>query len=346
MTDARGDSPIDTTGLTFGQFVDEAGRRFGDRSGDDRERSIVGRARDRSQDATASSADDVHALQAALMAEGVKPGDRVGVMLSSLPEWVLYLFAVTRLGAAFVPINTRFRKSSSCTHVLEHSGSSTLVAMGDYLERDYAATIAEVIGDWRSGRWRFAPRARTDDRRAHFAASAGARNGMTARARYARRSRRTARRLRRRTIEATAVLFYTSGTTAFPKGVPLTHRNLLPHSVGMRNAASDSRPADRVLTLYPFFGISGGANKVLSTLGCGACLVFQDAFRADEAFALLEDREAAAVMHARRRAHARAGARCARRRARGACRRSGAATIAFTAGVDEGLARGRRRCSA
>ena len=83
------------------------------------------------------------ALQAALMELGVAPGDRVGVMLSSVPEWILYLFAVTRLGAIFLPINTRYR-DRELAHVMRHSGASTLIAMGRYLGHDHAATIAAV----------------------------------------------------------------------------------------------------------------------------------------------------------------------------------------------------------
>src|SRR5436309_264333 len=136
--------PLQVEGWTFGRFVDEIAKRF------DSLPAIV------ASDATwytpelrrwtyAEMGRDVHALQWALMESGVECGERVGVMLSSVPEWVLYLFAVTRLGAAFLPINTRFR-GRELHHVLSHSGSRTLIAMGSYLGRDHAATIAEVCG--------------------------------------------------------------------------------------------------------------------------------------------------------------------------------------------------------
>jgi fatty-acyl-CoA synthase len=96
------------------------------------------------------------------------------------------------------------------------------------------------------------------------------------------------------------------------------------------------RPEDKVLTLYPFFGISGGANKVLSTFGSGAALVFQDAFRAEEACDLLAS-EHCTVLHGVD-VHVREMIRVMRSRGAGA-QPERRATIAFTAGVDAPLAR-------
>src|SRR5687768_251785 len=89
--------PLDVEGWSFGRFVDEIGERFS---------ALPAMA---ASDATCTAhglrrwtyggmAADVHALQWALTEAGVTPGERVGVMLSSFPEWVLYLFAVTRIG--------------------------------------------------------------------------------------------------------------------------------------------------------------------------------------------------------------------------------------------------------
>lgn len=264
-------------------------------------------------------------LQWALMDTGIGAGERVGVMLSSVPEWVLYLFAVTRLGAVFVPINTRFR-SRELEHVLGHSGARALIAMGRYLGHDYTATIAAVRSrlphlDTLIG-VRDAPHrdALDTDRLLLLGRKLVAERGAPPRADDA---------------QTSALLFYTSGTTSFPKGVPLTHANLLAHSVRAGNLL-ELRPGESVLTLYPFFGISGGANKVLSTLGAGAALEFQDAFRAHEACDLLAAERCGVVrgvdVHIREmvavQGQRKAGAQPERR-----------ATIAFTAGVDEALAR-------
>jgi fatty-acyl-CoA synthase len=323
---------IDGTVLTFGQFLDAVGERYADRP------AIVSSDHSFATPSTIRRtyrefAADVQALQAGLTEAGVCPGEHVAVILSSFYEWVLYLFAVTRLGAAFVPLNPRFG-SRELAHVLSHSGSGTLVAMGRYLGRDYAALIQEVVGQWTPGRGaanlpnlrrilgvRTMPHPEALDTETLLAR--GRASVIT-----------TGAPPPTKDVESTAILFYTSGTTAFPKGVPLTHRNLLPHSIGC-GGLLDLTAHDRVLTLYPFFGISGGANKVLSTFAFGACLVFQDAFRAEEAFELL-CAEQCTVVHAVdvqirelvRFAHERPGIVPERR-----------GTIAFMAGLDEALAR-------
>jgi fatty-acyl-CoA synthase len=285
---------IDGENLTFGGMLDLLAERYPDRP------AFV--ACDHSADAVAPQrrfyaefARDVWALQSVLAELGIARGDRVAVLISSVPEWILYLFAVTRLGAIFLPVNPRFG-SHDLDFVLRHSGARALVAMGHYLGRDYAALVAEVTGAWTPGE----PTEKLPELR-HII---GVRNlphpqASDASALLLRGHQRLASAgppLDASEPDDPAILFYTSGTTAFPKGVPLSHANLLPHSARC-GALLGLTPDDRVLSLYPFFGISGGANKILSTFAAGACLVFQDAFRAAEAFALLHH-EQCGVVHA------------------------------------------------
>jgi fatty-acyl-CoA synthase len=276
---------------------------------------------------------DIWALQWGLTDLGIQPGERVAVLLSSVPEWILYMFAVARMGAAFLPVNPRFG-SHELGYVLRHSGAAALVSMGQYVGRDYAALTAEVTGTWQPGA--------AAEQLPALRHIIGVRNQPHERAVSTEEllARGHARLAASgpppdvATPDSTAILFYTSGTTAFPKGVPLTHSNLLPHSLGC-GALLDLATEDRVLSLYPFFGISGGANKVLSTFGAGACLVFQDTFRAEEAASLL-DQERCTAVHAVD-VQIRELVRIAEERGTPPAPRR--AAIAFMAGLDEALAR-------
>jgi fatty-acyl-CoA synthase len=317
-------APLSVDGWTLGRFCDEVGRQFG---------ALPAIA---AADATVSSVElrrwtyaemtaNAHALQWGLMDAGITAGERVAVMLSSIPEWLLYLFAVTRLGAVFLPINTRFR-DRELEHVIGHSGARTLIAMGHYLGHDHAETLAAVrprLPELRTiigVRGRPAADAIDSEALLHRGRELLAAHGTPPCADDA---------------HATALLFYTSGTTSFPKGVPLTHANLLPHSV-RSGELLELQPGEKVLNLYPFFGISGGANKVLSTLGSGAALVFQDAFRARQACDLLAS-EQCSVVHGVD-VHIREMVAVQKERA-GGLQPERRATIAFTSGVDEALAR-------
>ena len=319
-----GSVPLVVDGWTFGRFIDEIGERFATLPG------LI------ASDHTFSTSQlrrwtyaemmrDVHALQWALTKAGVRRGERVGVMLSSVAEWVLYLFAVTRLGAIFLPINTRFR-ARELHHLMSHSAASTLIAMGRYLGHDYSATIADVR-----------------DRLPSLRRIIGVRGALHPDALDTDRLLESGRELlASRGIppcaddpHETALLFYTSGTTSFPKGVPLTHANVLPHSV-LAGGLLGLQPGEKVLSFYPFFGISGGANKVLSTFGSGAALVFQDAFRVEEAWDLLQA-ESCNIIHGVD-VHVRELIEVRKRRGAGA-RLDRRGTIAFTGGIDEALAR-------
>lgn len=327
--------PLEVEGWSFGRFLDEIAASFAETP------AMVasdqtGSAGTLRRWSYAEMAADVYALQWALAETGVEPGERVGVMLSSFPEWVLYLFAVTRLGAAFVPINTRFR-SRELQFVLSHSGSRTLIAMGRYLGHDYSATIGETCGERRSdGRFAELPELRTvigrrnADGAPHLEALDTSALLERGRALVAERGVPP----RANDPETTALLFYTSGTTSFPKGVPLSHANLLPHSV-LTGGLLELQPGETVLNLYPFFGISGGANKVLSTFGSGACLVFQDAFRPEEACDLVAS-ERCSVIHGVD-VHIREMVAVQKKRNAGR-QPERRASIAFTSGVDEALA--------
>jgi fatty-acyl-CoA synthase len=327
--------PLAVEGWTFGRFIDEIAAGFGELpaiAASDRTYAGPGLRRWTYAEMTR----DVHALQWGLLEAGVKPGERVAVMLTSVPEWVLYLFAVTRLGAVFVPINTRFR-SRELHHVLTHSGGCAFVAMARYLGHDYAAMVDEICGARGSdGRYTNVPELRT---LIGVRESAGKLHRDALSTDELLSSGHALLKVRgappaTQDPEENALLFYTSGTTSFPKGVPLTHANLLPHLV-KAGGLIELKPGENVLNLYPFFGISGGANKVLSTFGSGACLVFQDAFRADDACDLLETERCSVIhgvdVHIREMVAAQArrgGGRQPDRRA----------TIAFTGGTDEALA--------
>ena len=82
-------------------------------------------------------------------------------------------------------------------------------------------------------------------------------------------------------------LLYTSGTTAFPKGAMITHRNCVPHGW---NTGEQLRLTsdDRVLHALPAAGTWGGLNIPLSTWSHGACLVLMETFDALQAFHLIE----------------------------------------------------------
>jgi fatty-acyl-CoA synthase len=165
----------------------------------------------------------------ALLASGVEPGDHVGLLLPNGAGFVELLFALVLIGAVAVPINPRYRPRE-VGYVVENADLVALIAGGtDDDGNDPSALVAEAFPELADARdpdrlsLATAPRLRTvvgwgrDETprmvpRAAFLARGSLVNAQTVAV------RRRAVALRDR-----AIMFYTSGTTAMPKGCPLSH---------------------------------------------------------------------------------------------------------------------------
>jgi fatty-acyl-CoA synthase len=82
-------------------------------------------------------------LARGLIGVGVKPGDKVCLWMTNRPEWIYTFFAVAKIGAVLVPVNTRFR-TSDMEYVLRQSDSSTLIAMDESGPVNYLTMIKEL----------------------------------------------------------------------------------------------------------------------------------------------------------------------------------------------------------
>ena len=162
---------------------------------------------------------------ARLIGLGVRPKDKVAILLPNTVDYVALLIAIPKLGAVAVPINGRF-KVHECSHVISHSDATVLITGADEHGTDYPALIGAVF-----------PELATHDAAGDLALEAaphlrmvvdlsGAAPGFRTRADFEAaevgvgRVKELQRRVRVRDI---ALLMYTSGTTARPKGCLLTH---------------------------------------------------------------------------------------------------------------------------
>ena len=183
-----------------------------------------------------------------LMATGVAKGDRVGIWSPNYAEWVLVQYATARIGAILVTINPAYR-SSELSYVLKQSGVSVLVAVESFLTSDYRSMITEA--------WDTVPTERvvylhTADWEGLLSASESVPSEQL--------DDRTAQL---RPDDAINIQ-YTSGTTGFPKGATLSHRNILNNGFFIGEACKYT-PDDRVCIPVPFYHCFG---MVLGNLAC------------------------------------------------------------------------------
>jgi fatty-acyl-CoA synthase len=227
-----------------------------------------------------------------LRALGVGPGDKVGILMPNSLDFVFALVAASKLGAVGVPVNGRF-KPSELTHVIAHADIKVLVvAKGPVASTDYPALISETlpeISEHDSGELSLerAPLLR------HVVDLTGSARGFMDRTSFETGGlgvdedeiRLLQDRVRVRDV---ALLMYTSGTTAKPKGCLLTHEALVRHGRNVAQSRFFLTPQDRYWDPLPLFHI-GGLVPMLSCFSVPCAYIHAGHFDPDVALRQLEE---------------------------------------------------------
>ena len=224
----------------------------------------------------------------ALHALGIRRGDHIGILMGNTGAWVTLFFGAAMIGAVTVPVNTRF-KASELAFCLKQADVKALFLNGNFLGIDFVSFLREAepaidsalpgaalpvlqhviaMGDdlpnaamgWKA----FRELAKTVDGSAFQAECA------------------------RVTPDDSLLMQFTSGTTAYPKGVLLTHHNMLRNawSCGLRMGV---RADDRYFNCRPFYHVAGTTLSLLVAVTFGATLVTQPTFEAGGALKMLAD---------------------------------------------------------
>jgi fatty-acyl-CoA synthase len=238
----------------------------------------------------------VDALAAGLAAIGLGRGDALAIWLPNRPLWFIAQHAAARLGVVVVALNPRYR-AREITYILGQSGATALLLTDHLGPIDYFEILHEVIPELASavpGELASAalPRLRHVIVDAEDPYPGCLRASDVSSIDEASRPPLAAMPA----PDDVFTLLYTSGTTSFPKGAMISHRNCVPHgwSCGVQLRLT---PDDRVLHALPAPGTWGGLNVPLSTWSHGACLVLMEAWDPVRALALIE-RERCTVFNA------------------------------------------------
>ncbi len=230
--------------------------------------------------------DEVDAVARALHGIGVRRGDRVALWLPNWPEIQFLFFAVIRIGALAVPLNTRYR-ANELEFVLKHCGARFLFGCARTATTDYDAILAEVLCPTPTGDGGIAfagmPALSAVVMLGDTQLSGGiAWESFRANAEGA-PPPPVATGIR---PADAAMMMFTSGTTGRPKGVLLNHAGLRLCHDRARIMALDDR--DVQLTYLPLFHIYAIGYSVIMSMMCGASQVLMEFFRGDEALRLIE----------------------------------------------------------
>ena len=204
--------------------------------------------------------DDVDQFARSLIAMGVKAGDKVAVWATNVPAWFITFWAATKIGAVLVTVNTAY-KIHEAEYLLRQSDTHTLVMIQGYRDSDYAGIIAELCPELASA----VPGKPLHCKRLPFlrnVVTVGFRQAgcLTWEEAVAMAGRVPMEEVRRRAarvnVHDVANMQYTSGTTGFPKGVMLTHYNVVNNGKAIGDCM-DLSTADRMMIQVPMFHCFG-----------------------------------------------------------------------------------------
>jgi len=218
---------------------------------------------------------DVDDFARALISLGVKAGSKVAVWATNIPAWYIAFWATTKLGAVLVTMNTAY-KIHEAEYLLRQSDTHTLIMIESCLDSDYRGIINEICPEIASAK----PGQPLHCKRLPFlrnVITVGFRqNGcLTFEQAMARNELVSPETLAQMAAavrpDDVCNMQYTSGTTGFPKGVMLTHYNVVNNGkcIGDRMGLST---ADRMMIQVPMFHCFGMVLSMTSSMTHGATL--------------------------------------------------------------------------
>lgn len=211
--------------------------------------------------------DEADLIARGMMSLGVKKGDHVAIWATNTPEWILTLFAAAKIGAVLVTVNTNF-KIFELEYLLRQSDTKLLVMIGGFKNNDYVATVNELLPELKTTSGEIESEHLPFLKRVVFAGKEtpeGMLNfedlkilGGDFPVEIYEENKKTLN------THDVVNMQYTSGTTGFPKGVMLTHYNILNNGKtigdGMKFTTND-----KLCITVPFFHCFG---LVLAMMAC------------------------------------------------------------------------------
>lgn len=233
-----------------------------------------------------------------LLRLGIKKGDKVAIWACNVPEWVILQFATAKIGAILVTVNTSY-KSAELEYILRQSDSSTLFLVKSFKDTDYVETLYTVTPELKAA----APGGlvstglpclknvifigdETPDGMLNFQRIAELGSELPDEVLQA----------AERNLDCHEVINmqYTSGTTGFPKGVMLTHYNVINNGFNIGECMRFTEK-DRLCIPVPFFHCFGCVLGVMVCVTHGSTMVPVEVFDPVKVLQTIEKERCTAV---------------------------------------------------
>ena len=211
-----------------------------------------------------------------LLRLGVKKGDHLSIWAYNVPEWVVLQFATAKIGAVLVTVNTSY-KSAELEYILRQSDSSMLFMVQGFKDTDYVRTLGDVVPELAaSGPGELTCASLPCLKHVVFIGE-GTPDGMINFERIVELGQEVpdaelAAVEKTLSVHDVINMQYTSGTTGFPKGVMLTHHNVVNNGFNIGECMRFTEK-DRLCIPVPFFHCFGCVLGVLACVTHGTTMV-------------------------------------------------------------------------
>ena len=237
----------------------------------------------------------------ALMALGLEKGDHVAVWGQNVPEWVILQFATGKVGAVLVTVNPAYR-ASELKYVLDQSDSAALFLTGGVKGADFVEILGQAVPELADAAGGELSVAELPHLRHVVLMGKGSREELPIAGfdEFLERGAEISPEElgeRQDSLDSEEVINmqYTSGTTGFPKGVQLTHANIVKNAFYI-GECMELGPEDRVCIPVPFFHCFGCVLGTLNTVTHEGTMVPVESFDAEEVLRAVHTERCTAVL--------------------------------------------------
>ena len=236
-----------------------------------------------------------------LLKLGINKGDRVALWATNVPEWVILQFALAKIGAILVTVNTGFR-ARELEYLLNQSQSSALICIPSFKDVDYINTVYEIIPELKTElktKSNRLPVERLPFLKHTILISDNTKEGFINFQELFNLATDVSDKVldyRESTLELDDVINmqYTSGTTGFPKGVMLSHRNIVNNGYWLGEGMKYTEK-DRLCLGVPLFHCFGCVIGVLGIYTHAGTLVLLETFDARRVLEYVEKERCTAL---------------------------------------------------
>ncbi|MGI6360897.1 MAG: AMP-binding protein [Bacillota bacterium] len=244
--------------------------------------------------------DDCNEVAKGMLALGIKKGDHVAIWATNYPQWLLTMFATAKIGAVMVTVNTNY-KVFELEYLLKQSDANTLIMIDGFKDADYVEIINKLNPELKNS----TPGA------SEFADLPFLKNIIYAGLKdqapggmlkwddlYELAKNVSDQELAevQASLDPHEVINmqYTSGTTGFPKGVMLTHYNIVNNGKSIGDCMKFT-PQDRLCIPVPFFHCFGMVLAIMASLTHGTTMIPIDYYQPLKVMQAIQDERCTAV---------------------------------------------------